>query len=159
MFRRTSVQVLNKGGMWDESFRIYPLLRAESNITRLEWTFPPHNNRIRFGHMEHEKTRFDWQGAQIPYIAWDELTHFTEEQFFYILSRNRSTCGVRPYSGLGCGTSHSGCIRCFGPSRTSRDSNGRFRPTTTGFASATWSTRRPASTGRARRFPTSPGMN
>src|SRR5437870_5591675 len=97
MFRRTSVQVLNKGGMWDESFTIYPLLRAESNITRLEWTFPPHGNRIRFGHMEHEKTRFDWQGAQIPYIGWDELTHFTEEQFFYMLSRNRSTCGVRPY--------------------------------------------------------------
>jgi len=97
MFRRTSVQVLNKGGMWDESFTIYPHLGAESNLTRLEWTFPPHSNRIRFGHMEHEKTRFDWQGAQIPYIGWDELTHFTEEQFFYMLSRNRSTCGVRPY--------------------------------------------------------------
>ena len=97
MFRRTSVQVLNKGGMWDESFTIYPLLRAESNITRLEWTFPPYGNKIRFGHMEHEKTRFDWQGAQIPYIGWDELTHFTEEQFFYMLSRNRSTCGVKPY--------------------------------------------------------------
>jgi len=97
IFRRTSVMVLNKGGMWDESFTIYPHLGAESNLTRLEWTFPPHNNRIRFGHMEHEKTRFDWQGAQIPYIGWDELTHFTEEQFFYMLSRNRSTCGVKPY--------------------------------------------------------------
>ncbi len=25
-----------------------------------------------------------------------ELTHFTEKQFFYMLSRNRSVCGVKP---------------------------------------------------------------
>ena len=38
-----------------------------------------------------------WQGSQIPLIAFDELTHFTQWQFFYMLSRNRSTCGIRPY--------------------------------------------------------------
>lgn len=31
------------------------------------------------------------------YLGFDELTHFTETQFFYMLSRNRSTCGVKPY--------------------------------------------------------------
>ena len=30
-------------------------------------------------------------------IAFDELTHFSEEQFFYMLSRNRSVCGIKPY--------------------------------------------------------------
>lgn len=30
-------------------------------------------------------------------ICFDELTHFSEKQFFYMLSRNRSTCGVQPY--------------------------------------------------------------
>lgn len=29
--------------------------------------------------------------------CWDEITHFTADQFWYMLSRNRSTCGVRPY--------------------------------------------------------------
>lgn len=29
--------------------------------------------------------------------CFDELTHFSEYQFFYMLSRNRSTCGIRPY--------------------------------------------------------------
>ncbi len=29
--------------------------------------------------------------------CFDELTHFTRKQFFYMLSRNRSTCGVKPY--------------------------------------------------------------
>ena len=30
-------------------------------------------------------------------IGFDELTHFTKAQFFYMLSRNRSACGIRPY--------------------------------------------------------------
>lgn len=29
--------------------------------------------------------------------CFDELTHFTKKQFFYMLSRNRSVCGVKPY--------------------------------------------------------------
>src|SRR5262249_36259236 len=32
----------------------------------------------------------------------DELTHFTAHQFFYMVSRNRSTCGVRPYIRATC---------------------------------------------------------
>jgi hypothetical protein len=35
-------------------------------------------------------------------ICFDELTHFTAHQFFYLLSRNRSTCGVRPYIRATC---------------------------------------------------------
>jgi hypothetical protein len=30
------------------------------------------------------------------------LTHFTAHQFFYLVSRNRSTCGVRPYIRATC---------------------------------------------------------
>ena len=57
---------------------------------------------VKFAHMEHEKDRFKWQGSQIPCLLFDELTHFTEKQFFYMLSRNRSTCGVRPYIRATC---------------------------------------------------------
>jgi predicted phage terminase large subunit-like protein len=49
------------------------------------------------GHLEHEDSVLDWQGSQIPLIAFDELTHFSQTQFFYMLSRNRSMCGVKPY--------------------------------------------------------------
>jgi hypothetical protein len=45
---------------------------------------------------------YDWHGAQITLICFDELTHFTKYQFFYMLSRNRSTCGVRPYIRATC---------------------------------------------------------
>lgn len=96
IFRRTYPQVTAEGGMWDESFKIYPHLGAQPKETTLEWTFPS-GARVRFAHMQHEKNRLDWQGSQIPLVEFDELTHFTEQQFFYMLSRNRSTCGVRPY--------------------------------------------------------------
>ena len=45
---------------------------------------------------------YDWQGAQITLICFDELTHFSAHQFFYMVSRNRSTCGVRPYIRATC---------------------------------------------------------
>jgi hypothetical protein len=43
-----------------------------------------------------------WKGAQITLICFDELTHFSAHQFFYMVSRNRSTCGVRPYIRATC---------------------------------------------------------
>jgi predicted phage terminase large subunit-like protein len=50
--------------------------------------------QVSFAHMEHEKNRLDWQGAQIPWIGFDELTHFSWRQFSYMFSRNRSASNV-----------------------------------------------------------------
>jgi predicted phage terminase large subunit-like protein len=96
IFRRTTGQVLNEGGLWDEAGKIYPLVGAVPRQTRLEYVFPL-GTKVRFAHMEYEKNRLDWQGAQIPFIGFDELVHFTRDQFFYMLSRNRSLCSVWPY--------------------------------------------------------------
>lgn len=97
IFRRTSPQIRNEGGLWDESAKLYPFLGARPKESTLEWQFPPFDNRVKFQHLEHDKSVFDHQGAQYPLIEFDELTHFSEQQFFYLLGRNRSTCGVRPY--------------------------------------------------------------
>lgn len=96
IFRRTSPQIRNEGGMWDESSAIYPLLGAQPRETVLDWIFPS-GAKIKFAHLQYDKDVQDWQGAQIPFIGWDQLEHFTEQQFFYMLSRNRSMCGVKPY--------------------------------------------------------------
>jgi predicted phage terminase large subunit-like protein len=99
IFRRNATQIRNEGGMWDESEKLYPLhpLSAVPRENTLDWTFPPFGNSLSFAHLEYEKDIHSWQGAQIAFIGFDELTHFTEKQFFYMLSRNRSTCGTRPY--------------------------------------------------------------
>ena len=96
VFRRNLTQVRNPGGLWDESGRLYAVAGAKPKAERLEWLFAS-GARVRFGHLEHDKTVLDWQGAQIPLLCFDELTHFSRFQFFYMLSRNRSLCGVRPY--------------------------------------------------------------
>lgn len=96
IFRRETPQIRNAGGLWDESQEIYPLLGARPRETTLEWQFPS-GAEIKFAHLQYEQDKNSWQGAQIPLIGFDELTHFTESQFFYLLSRNRSMCGVRPY--------------------------------------------------------------
>lgn len=97
IFRRNATQITNQGGLWAEASKLYPALEAESRLSpALDWTFKSGAN-IKFAHLEHDKTVYAYQGAQIPLLCFDELTHFSEFQFFYMLSRNRSTCGVRPY--------------------------------------------------------------
>jgi predicted phage terminase large subunit-like protein len=101
IFRRTTTQVSNEGGLWDESEKLYPLAGAKAVESRLRWDFPA-GPSVKFAHLEHEKTVLDWQGSQIPFIGFDELTHFTAKQFWYLLSRNRSMSGVRPYVRATC---------------------------------------------------------
>lgn len=96
IFRRTTKQIRNEGGLWDESMGIYPLTGADPKQSILEHHWPT-GAKMTFAHLEHEKNVMDWQGSQIPFIGFDELTHFTKKQFLYMLSRNRSMCGVRPY--------------------------------------------------------------
>lgn len=100
-FRRTTVQIRNEGGLWDESAVLYPQLAADPKEHELWWKFPS-GAAVSFAHLEHDKTRLGYQGAQIPLICFDELTHFTPTQFWYLVSRNRSMCGVRPYIRATC---------------------------------------------------------
>lgn len=95
-FRRNMKQVKNEGGLWDESMGMYMPLGAIPKESLSEWHFPS-GATVSFAHLEHEKNKFDWQGSQITLLCFDELTHFTEGQFWYMASRNRSMCGVRPY--------------------------------------------------------------
>ncbi|MDR2946783.1 MAG: phage terminase large subunit [Candidatus Adiutrix sp.] len=101
IFRRNAVQVRIPGGLWDEAAKMYPALGGVPQNQNLEWRFPS-GARIKFAHLEHDDTALNWQGSQAPLICFDELTHFTEKQFFYLLSRNRGLCGVKPYVRATC---------------------------------------------------------
>jgi predicted phage terminase large subunit-like protein len=100
-FRRTTPQIANPGGLWDESRNFYPRLGGTPHLGAREWRWP-RGGKIKFSHLQFDATVYDWQGAQIALICFDELTHFTAHQFFYMVSRNRSTCGVRPYIRATC---------------------------------------------------------
>lgn len=93
IFRRTTPQIKNEGGLWDTSEELFPLLGAEPRYTSLQWLFPG-GMKISFMHLEYEKDKMNHQGAQYPWIGFDELTHFTKGQFFYLMTRNRSPHGI-----------------------------------------------------------------
>lgn len=101
IFRRTSKQVKNEGGLWDAACGLYGAIGGKSRETDLSWSFPG-GASISFGHLEHEKNKYDWQGTELAFLGFDELTHFTESQFFYLLSRNRSVGGAAPYVRATC---------------------------------------------------------
>lgn len=110
IFRRTTVQIRVEGGLWDTSGDIYPMFAGRGLSNSLTWTFPS-GSKIRMAHMEHEKNRLDWQGAQIPFIGFDELTHFTEKQFWYMMGRNRSASGISGYIRATCNPDPDSFVR------------------------------------------------
>ncbi len=83
----------------DRSRDIYKLSypRARYNDSKHCWRFPS-GAKIYFGSMQHTKDRINYQGKRYDFIAFDELTHFTWDEYSYMFSRNRpSGPGTRVY--------------------------------------------------------------
>lgn len=98
IFRRTTPQIRAPGGIWDAAVELYsqfPELVLRS--TSLTVTNPELNSSIAFSHLEQAKDVLNWQGTELAFIGFDELTHFEASQLWYMMSRNRSMCGLRPY--------------------------------------------------------------
>jgi predicted phage terminase large subunit-like protein len=111
-FRRSYPQVTMPGGLWDESMGMYPLLGGVPRKGNLDWTFES-GSTVTFRHMEYEKDKLRYQGSQICLLCFDQLEEFSEDQFFFMLSRNRSVCGVRPYVRATCNPNPDSFLRHF----------------------------------------------
>lgn len=71
--------------------------KARYNDSKHFWTFPS-GAKIYFGSMQHTKDRTNYQGKAYDFIAFDELTHFTHDEYTYLYSRNRPNgAGTRVY--------------------------------------------------------------
>lgn len=68
----------------------YEPLGARYNDQKKEFKFPS-GATIRFSYMETDDHAHDHQTAEYNYVAFDELTHFTEYQYLYITSRIRKS--------------------------------------------------------------------
>lgn len=102
IFRKTSTMITSPGALWDASMHLYSKIPgAVPRVGRLDWTFPS-GARIKFSHLQHEQNIYDHQGAEYVYIGWDELTHFSATEFFYLMSRLRSTSGIPGYVRATC---------------------------------------------------------
>jgi len=115
-FRKEAVQITNAGGLWDAAKQLYMQLPMSS---RPEMSMPQNRPLVRFpsgsslamAHLNQDKDVFSYQGAEIPIMFFDELTHFSANQFWYMLSRNRSTSGIKPYVRATCNPQGDGWVK------------------------------------------------
>lgn len=111
VFRREATRLVGPGSIWEETSGIYPAFGAKARESPvLEWRFPS-GALMEFRHLQHEKDRLGHSGKQYAGIYFDELTEFEESQFWFLLSRNRSTCGVRPYVRATCNPDPDSFVR------------------------------------------------
>ena len=92
IFRRTSTQLTAQGGLWEEAQSLYRKVYGDKlkiSIKHMKITFPS-GASLQFSHYENEAAKEKFKGLQADYIAFDEMTEFTEEMVVYLRSRNRN---------------------------------------------------------------------
>lgn len=105
--------------------RAFP--KAKYNSTSHIWTFPS-GAMIIFGSMPNKDSYLQYQGHEYAYIAFDELTHFAQEEYEYLISRNRSSdptirCYIRATAnpgGIGHGWTKERFITAMPPNTTAK---------------------------------------
>jgi predicted phage terminase large subunit-like protein len=88
LFRRTYPDLSRPGGLIPRSMEWLGASDATWNANDHQWTFPS-GATLTFAHLQHEKDKYDHQGAEYDFAGFDELTHFSETQYRYIFSRTR----------------------------------------------------------------------
>lgn len=115
LFRRTFPEL--EDSLIDRAWSYYPALGGTYNQNKHRWTFPS-GAQINLRSMQHEADRFDFKSAEFQYIAFDELTSFTESQYRYLFSRLRSSkglpCVMRAGTNPG-GAGHDWVLRRWAP--------------------------------------------
>lgn len=100
-FRREAPMLTGSGSAFEEAKELYSMfggrMREGADKDARFRTGKGRDSLIEFTHLQQEKHLKTHQSKQYALIIFDELTQFTERQFWYMVSRSRSTCGVKPY--------------------------------------------------------------
>lgn len=71
---------------------LYPSRVASYNDSKHTWKLA-NGSIIDFGYIQYEKDVYQYQSAEYDVIRFDELTHFTEFEYVYMISRCRGANG------------------------------------------------------------------
>jgi predicted phage terminase large subunit-like protein len=95
--RRQLKDLTDDGGLIDDARDVFEATGATFNGQKNTFKWPSGASVI-FGHMDNPATdHLRYKSKQYARIYFEELTEFEEHQFWYMPSRNRSVCGIRPY--------------------------------------------------------------
>ena len=98
IFRRNNTQIFTNGGLWDSAMALLPLIGAHPKKTPKPSFIFPSGAKVVFDHLERYSDCLSYQGSQIVFVGFDELTHFEEDVFWYMFSRIRSDSGIDGYA-------------------------------------------------------------
>ena len=98
ILRRTTPMLLKPGAIWDEAKSLYREIDSNCQIKIKDLKIIIGNKKaeIAFSHFERVDDTNNFQGSQISSVVFDELCHFEESQFLYILSRLRTKAEMKP---------------------------------------------------------------
>ncbi len=114
LFRKEAVQVRQPGGVFDVGRDMYVPIGAK--INKMDMTFTWESEaKIKMAHMTNDDMLLDWLGSATPIQLWDELTHFSKKQFFFMFSRNRNFYknGIKPMVRATCNPDVNSWLREF----------------------------------------------
>lgn len=120
IFRRTFPEL--EGKIIPVTREWYPCAGGKYDGSKHIWTFPS-GARVILAHLQHEDDAKIYQGHEFQYIGFDELTHFTEGQYTYLLSRLRTSVGLPLFVRAGTnpgGVGHEWVFRRWSPWLDSR---------------------------------------
>lgn len=91
LIRRSRPDLTQRGGLMDIAHEWLTSTAAKWNHETSTWRFPS-GATLRFGYLESDKDRYQYQGGYYSFIGFDELTQHKEDNYLYVVgSRGRKT--------------------------------------------------------------------
>ena len=94
ILRRSYKDLSMPGALIDVSTQWWKNTEARWKGDDHAWVFPT-QAQVRFGYIEHENDKFNYQSSQFQNIGFDELTQFTETSYEFLFSRLRRPENLR----------------------------------------------------------------
>lgn len=107
ILRRTYKDLALPGALMDRAHEWLQPTDAHWNGTEKTWEFPC-GSTLSFGYLAHENDKYQYQSSEFQFIAFDELTQFTESQYLYLFSRLRRKEGSQIPLRLRAGSNPGG---------------------------------------------------
>lgn len=92
LLRRTYAELSKSDGLIPRSHAWLANTAARWNDGLKQWTFPS-GATLSFGYLDNPNDHYQYQSTAYQYVAFDELTHFRENQYRYLFSRVRRPKG------------------------------------------------------------------
>lgn len=92
IFRKTTKQLSNPGGLFDSAINLYkkvdPKLKIRMRDLEIEFST---GATLKFAYLDKPADKYNFQGAELTFIGFDEIQQLSEDNVVYLISRLRST--------------------------------------------------------------------